>query len=117
MYKVSLPKNFFASVLAVKNRFSSFASSSTIFIPFPPPPPAAFIKTGYPISLQIDLASAKDFTPPSEPSIIGKPHFFAILFASILSPIFDIISAFGPINFIPCLLTISENFAFSDKNP
>ena len=65
----------------------------------------------------MDFASGKDFTPPSEPSITGKPYFFAILFASILSPIFDIISELGPINFIPCLLTISENFAFSDKKP
>ena len=36
---------------------------------------------------------------------------------AILSPIFDIISALGPMNFIPCLLTISENLAFSDKKP
>ena len=65
----------------------------------------------------IDFASENDFTPPSDPSITGKPNFFAILFASILSPILEIISALGPINFIPCLFTISENFAFSDKNP
>jgi len=44
-------------------------------MPFPPPPPAALINTGYPISLHIDFASEKDFTPPSEPSIIGKPYF------------------------------------------
>ena len=50
-------------------------------MPFPPPPPAAFIKTGYPISLQIDFASAKDLTPPSDPSITGKPNFFAIFLA------------------------------------
>ena len=36
---------------------------------------------------------------------------------AILSPIFEIISALGPTNLIPCLLTISENFAFSDKKP
>ena len=53
-------KNFFASDLAVRKRLSNFPSSSTIFIPFPPPPPAAFIKIGYPISLQIDFASVKD---------------------------------------------------------
>ena len=65
----------------------------------------------------IDFASDNDFTPPSEPSITGSPNFFAIFFASILSPIIDIIFALGPINFIPCLFTISENFAFSDKKP
>ena len=29
----------------------------------------------------------------------------------------SIMSALGPINLTPCLFTISENFAFSDKNP
>ena len=110
-------KNFLASVFAVKNKFSNLLSSSTIFIPLPPPPPAALISTGYPISLHNDFASATDFTPPSDPSITGKPYFFAILFASILSPILEIKSALGPINLIPCLFTISENFAFSDRKP
>ena len=96
---------------------TNWLSSLTIFIPLPPPPPAALIKTGYPMFLQIDFASFTDFTPPSEPSITGRPYFFAIFLASILSPIFDIISALGPINFIPCFFTISENFAFSDKKP
>ena len=67
--------------------------------------------------MHIDFASERDFTPPSDPSITGKPFFLAILLASILSPIFEIISALGPINFIPCLFTISENLAFSDKKP
>ena len=40
----------------VKNNSSKFLSSKTIFIPFPPPPPAAFIKIGKPILLQIFLA-------------------------------------------------------------
>ena len=46
MYNSSLLKNFNASDFAVKNKFSNLLSSSTIFIPFPPPPPAALIKTG-----------------------------------------------------------------------
>ena len=53
----------------------------------------------------------------SDPSIIGKPYFFAIFLASILSPILEIISALGPMNLMPCLLTISENFAFSERKP
>ena len=102
MYNSSLPKYFFASDFAVKKRFSSSDSFSTIFIPFPPPPPAALIKTGKPIFAQIFFASSKDLTPPSDPSIIGNPYFFAIFFASILSPICLINSALGPMNLIPC---------------
>ena len=47
--------------------------------------------------LHIDLASEKDFTPPSEPSITGKPNFLQFFLLQ-FCPIFEIISALGPIN-------------------
>ena len=81
IYNSSFPKYFFASFLAKENNSESFDSSSTIFIPLPPPPAAAFIKIGYPISLHRLFASSNDFTDPSEPSITGKPFFFAIILA------------------------------------
>ena len=53
----------------------------TIFIPFPPPPPEAFIKTGKPIFSHNFLASETFSIPPSDPSITGNPFSLAIFFA------------------------------------
>ena len=50
-------------------------------MPFPPPPPAAFIRIGKPIFKDNFLASLISETPPSEPSITGKPYCLAIFFA------------------------------------
>ena len=106
-YTSSLPKYFFASSLADgRETFNSF-SFLTSFIPFPPPPADALIKIGYPILKQIFFASSKELIFPSDPSMMGRPSFFAIFFASILFPIFFIISALGPINFMLFFLAIS----------
>ena len=106
-----------ASDLAVKNKLSNSFSDLTIFIPFPPPPPAAFIRIGKPISLANFLPLSKSEIPPSEPSITGRPYFFAIFFASILSPIILISFEDGPINFILFSSSILAKLKFSDKNP
>ena len=81
MYTSSFPKYFCASDLAVENNVANSSSLRTIFIPFPPPPPEALIKTGKPIFLQSSFASLISVTPPSEPSIIGNPCSLAIFFA------------------------------------
>ena len=52
-----------------------------IGFPFPPPPPEALIKTGKPIFLHSSFACFISVTPPSEPSITGRPCCFAIFFA------------------------------------
>ena len=56
-------------------------------------------------------------TPPSEPSITGRPYSFAIFFAWILSPIIFINFEDGPINLILLSSNILAKFAFSDRNP
>ena len=78
-------------------------------MPLPPPPPAALISTGKPISLDIFIASLISFIPVSEPDTIGSPKLFAIFLASILSPIFLISSELGPMNLILCCSKISAN--------
>ena len=72
---------FHLGSLAIENRDSNSSSLKTIFIPFPPPPPEAFIKIGNPIFLHNNLAWVISLTPPSEPSIIGNPFSFAIFLA------------------------------------
>ena len=63
------------------------------------------------------LPLSKSEIPPSEPSITGKPYFFAIFFASILSPIILMSFEEGPINFILFSSSMLEKLKFSDKNP
>ena len=53
------------------------------------------------------IAASKVVTLPSEPWIIGKPFLDAICLDSILFPMLLINWESGPINFIPCLVTIS----------
>ena len=81
MYISSLPKYFLASDLAVENNVSNSSSLRTIFIPLPPPPADALIKTGKPIFLQSSLAVFISVTPPSDPSITGRPCSLAIFLA------------------------------------
>ena len=89
-----------ASFLAICKFSNNSESFSTIFIPFPPPPPAALIRTGYPILLAISLASLISETPFSEPLMTGSPNSLAIFLAWILSPILLINAELGPINLI-----------------
>jgi hypothetical protein len=94
----------------------SSAAERTTFIPRPPPA-AALIKTGKPISPAILVASASEAMPPSEPGTTGMPSFLAVRLASILSPMRRMCSAFGPMNWTPCSARISANRAFSDRKP
>ncbi len=56
-------------------------------------------------------------TAPSLPGTTGTPQLRIVLFANALSPILLIISGEGPINLIFVSAQISENSAFSAKNP
>ena len=84
-------------------------SSSTIRIPLPPPPAAALTNRGKPI----DEKSFK----LSDDGRVGTFAFWAIFFASILSPIASITSGEGPTQFIFASITALANEAFSDKKP
>ena len=117
MYTESSPKLFFASVLAVKNAFSSSSSLATILIPFPPPPKEALIIIGYPILLASILASSIFSIRPSLPGITGTFAFFIISLATDLFPIMFIVLLLGPINLILHSSHILAKLAFSDKNP
>ena len=70
-----------------KKEFLMSSSFWTIFMPLPPPPADAFIKTGSPISRISFFAVVISLTIPFEPGTSGNPIFLAIFFAFILSPI------------------------------
>ena len=93
-------------------------SFSTVLIPLPPPPCAAFTKTGYPTSFAIFLFSFIDFeTSPFEPGIPLIPTSDIALFARILSPISFIVSDFGPTKIKSDFVTCSAKSAFSERKP
>ena len=62
-------------------------------------------------------ASESDAMPPSEPGTQGIPSAFAVRLASILSPIWRMCSAFGPMKWMPCSFRISAKRAFSERKP
>ena len=96
------------------------ASSSGIcatFMPRPPPPAAAFTRTGKPIACAIDIASWSEEMAPSDPGTTGMPRRLAVRLASILSPIRRICSGLGPMKWTSCSARISAKRAFSDRKP
>ena len=113
----SLPKYFIDSFVALSNISLKSFSSFTILIPRPPPPKAAFIITGNPISRAIFSPSLILSTGSSVPSKTGTPTFFIATFEAILSPKSSICSGFGPIKMIPLSSHAFAKSAFSLKNP
>ena len=65
------PKAEVASLMARSICFLTSFLCSTMRIPFPPPPAAAFIKTGNPIFSAIARASFGSFMALSTPGTIG----------------------------------------------
>ena len=86
-------------------------------MPRPPPPAAALIRTGKPISLAAAKASSSVVTAPSEPGTTGMPAAFTACLAVILSPIILMCSGLGPMKVKPWAPTISAKRAFSERNP
>ncbi|MBA7637644.1 hypothetical protein ES703_45290 [subsurface metagenome] len=86
-------------------------------MPLPPPPKAAFIITGKPISLEIFSPSLICETDFLLPGMTGIPASSISFLAQTLSPIFLIISKGGPINSMPFDSHISANWGFSARNP
>ena len=100
-----------------RQRHAEVGGVCATFMPRPPPPAAALISTGKPISLAIFIASASLVTAPSEPGTTGMPSFLAVSFASILSPMMRMCSDVGPMKVISCSSRISAKRAFSDRKP
>ena len=63
------------------------------------------------------MASLSEVTPPSEPGTQGMPRAFAVRLASILSPIWRMCSALGPMKWMLCSARISAKRAFSERKP
>ena len=84
----------------------------------PPPPYAALITIGIPISLAIFKASFVSliFLASLFPKI-GRLYSSAILSALLLFPKAKMDFEEGPINFTSCLPSISANLSFSLKKP
>ncbi|MNO57726.1 hypothetical protein D3C76_482680 [compost metagenome] len=87
IYKVSSPKQFIASAFAVEYPFKNSSLLKAILIPFPPPPAAALIITGNPISLAISKACSSLSIIPSYPGAIGTPASLMVSLALALFPI------------------------------
>ena len=106
---LSSPKPLFASLCAAfMDSFKSLADL-TILMPFPPPPAAALINKGYPMSFT--------FLGFVVIGRVGTPDFSAKSLAFNLSPIEAITLAEGPTQSNPAFKTALQNLAFSDKNP
>ena len=83
----------------------------------PPPPPAALIKTGYPISPATSIACSKLVQGPSEPGTRGRPADFMTSLAWFLSPKRAMHSGSGPMKTSPASWHALENSARSERKP
>ena len=88
-----------------------------IRIPFPPPPPAALIRIGYPISLAVSLALLIDVNGSVVPGTTGDPVLRTNFRAAILSPIVVMALVGGPIQTAPVFCTASAKSQFSERKP
>ncbi len=115
-YTLSSPKAALASLRAIVNWRAKSSSSCATRIPFPPPPAAALISTGKPISRAASSASSGS-ERMSVPGTMGTPTSFMVRRAAALSPISRICCGVGPMKVISLRSQISENSAFSARKP
>ena len=97
--------------------FSNSFSVRMIRIPFPPPPPAALMRIGYPIFSAVSPASLIDVIGSVVPGTTGDPVSRTNFLAAILSPIVMIALVDGPIQTVPVFCTDFANSQFSERNP
>ncbi len=116
MYTESLPKAAAASLRAIANWRTRSSASSATRIPFPPPPAAALISMGKPISVALASASS-ELARMSVPGTTGTSASTAVRRAIALSPIWRICCGVGPMKARWLRSQISENSAFSDRKP
>ena len=86
-------------------------------MPFPPPPIAALIMTGYPTDAATRPASASSVTGDSVPGTTGTPRCFAVRRAATLSPIARMADGGGPMKTRPAAAHASAKAAFSARKP
>src|SRR5204863_383876 len=86
-------------------------------MPLPPPPAAALMITGNPMSRANFSASSGSSTPPGVPGMMGTPTSCIVLRAAALSPMTRICPAVGPIKLIFEATHVSANSAFSARKP
>ena len=91
---------FSASACACFNPARSETSLCATRIPRPPPPAAALMMTGYPISAASLIAIFSSSTAPSLPGTVGTFAFFASFLHATLSPTASIADTGGPMNSI-----------------
>ena len=111
------PKAFSASLFPSKIFFSTSSMLLISLIPLPPPPQEALSISGKPIFFAILTSSSGLSGNILLAGITGTPASSAIFLALALFPNFSILSAVGPINFIPAKLHSFANSGFSDKRP
>ena len=86
-------------------------------MPFPPPPAAALIRSGYPISSPRRTTSAAEATGSVVPGMIGTPASCIRVRAAVFEPMSAIASGGGPIHTSPAASTAAANSAFSARKP
>ncbi len=106
-----------ASDRANWNARAKSSGSLATRMPFPPPPAAALMITGNPISRAKPNASSESSTGPGVPGTMGTPTAAIAFRADALSPITRICSAVGPMNAMFDAAHVSANSAFSARNP
>ena len=86
-------------------------------MPRPPPPAAALMITGRPMSLAILRPRSSLSTGPSLPGSTGTPAFFITRRARALSPSSRITLADGPMNLMWQASQTSAMYGLSERNP
>jgi hypothetical protein len=86
-------------------------------VPRPPPPAAALISTGNPISSARTRPSSRSSIRPTLPGTVRTPAASAALRALALSPISRIVLPSGPTKVMSAASTASAKSAFSARKP
>ncbi len=86
-------------------------------MPLPPPPAAALIATGYPISAAIRAASSALSTGSVTPGTIGTPAAAITCRALVFDAMASIASGGGPMKVTPAAAQARANPEFSARNP
>jgi hypothetical protein len=101
----------------VEQRWRDRSALCTTRMPRPPPPKAALMMSGKPISFAIFSASSRSVTGSSVPGSTGTLIFLASARAAVLSPIMSSSSGRGPTKMMPASAQARANSAFSERKP
>ena len=104
-------------VLRLGQQPASCEGFSTTRMPRPPPPKAALMMSGKPISWATVSAWSGSVIGSSVPGRVGTLNLWASARAAVLSPMFSSRSGDGPMKVMPSRAQARANAAFSDRNP